>query len=107
MTLLLAIRFLPLLHHELHTIVDAQKSRGVELATGTPMFRARNFVSVLVPALSGALRRAEILATAMEARGFRPDQDRSAYKVLRFSRLDYLSWICLGLFFLGKIFFFG
>lgn len=103
MTMLLAMRFLPLLHHELRTIVDAQKSRGVELATGTPVFRARNFVSVLVPALSAALRRAEILATAMTARGFRPDRERSAYRVLRFSPLDYLSWICLGLFFLGKI----
>jgi energy-coupling factor transport system permease protein len=107
LTILLAIRFLPLLHHELQTIVDAQKSRGVEFATGTPMFRARNFVSVLVPALSGALRRAEIVATAMTARGFSPDKDRSSYKTLRFSGLDYLSWICLGVFVLGKIIFFG
>ena len=107
MTVLLAMRFLPLLHHELQTIVDAQKSRGVELAAGTPVFRARNFVSVLVPALSGALRRADILATAMTARGFRPDRERSAYRVLHFSPLDYLSWICLGLFFLGKIIFLG
>lgn len=107
MIVMLAIRFLPLLNHELRTIVDAQKSRGVEFERGSPAFRARSFVSVLVPALSGALRRADTLSTAMAARGFQPDRERSAYKPLRFSRLDYLAWVCLGAFLSGRILLLG
>ena len=104
---MLAIRFLPLLHHELRTIVDAQKSRGVEFETGSPAFRARNFVSVLVPALSGALRRADTLSVAMGVRGFRPGKARSAYRSLRFSQLDHIAWVCLGSFLFGRIMLLG
>jgi len=92
----LAMRFVPLLQQELSEIVDAQKSRGVEFGQGTLMDRARELISILSPVLLGTMRRADLLAVAMSARGFSPGQPRSEYKPLRFSRLDALATVFMG-----------
>jgi energy-coupling factor transport system permease protein len=88
LVLLLAMRFVPLLQEELRAIVDAQKSRGVEFGRGGPAVRATNLAAVLVPALSSALRRADILAAAMTARGYEPGKPRSEYEPLAFRSID-------------------
>lgn len=93
LVLLLAMRFVPLLQQELRTIVDAQKSRGVEFGRGSPAVRASNLGAVLVPALSGTIRRADILAGAMASRGFQPGRPRSEYAPLEFHRAD--AWAAL------------
>jgi energy-coupling factor transport system permease protein len=103
MVALLAMRFIPLLQEELRTIIDAQKSRGIEFGEGSIIARARNLVAVLAPALTGALRRADILADAMTARGFRPGAPRSHYRPMQFSAPDL--WVLGGiaLFFLCRV----
>jgi energy-coupling factor transport system permease protein len=88
LVLLLGMRFVPLLQQELRAIVDAQKSRGVEFGRGGPAVRATNLAAVLVPALSSALRRADILAAAMTARGYEPGKPRSEYEPLEFRSID-------------------
>ncbi len=93
---LLAMRFVPLLQHELADIIDAQKSRGVDFGKGTLMDRARELISILSPVLLGTIRRADLLAVAMSARGFSPGQPRSEYKPLRFSRMDALATVFIG-----------
>lgn len=105
LTLLLAMRFVPLLQLELRNIVDAQKSRGIDFNDGNLKLRIENFLSVLVPALLATIKRADILADAMSARGFQPGQPRSEYKVIQFSNMDYLTlgivllWLILNLVF--------
>ncbi len=94
LVLLLAMRFVPLLQLELRESVEAQAARGVEFDRGNLVSRARNLIAVLVPALEGALRRADILATAMVARGYRPDRPRSEYNPLRLAGRDYAA-VCL------------
>jgi len=89
--MLLAMRFVPLLQQELQEIIDAQKSRGVEFGQGTLLDRAREFISILSPVLSGTIRRADLLAVAMSARGFSPGEPRSEYKPLRLGRTDALA----------------
>jgi energy-coupling factor transport system permease protein len=107
MVLLLAIRFIPLLQQELRTIIDAQRSRGVEFSRGNLMVRARNLTAVLVPALVATLRRADTLALAMTARGFEPGKSRSEYKPLRFTEIDYAAMVCVAGFVVGRIAFFS
>ncbi|MBI4964297.1 MAG: energy-coupling factor transporter transmembrane protein EcfT [Desulfomonile tiedjei] len=102
--LLLAIRFIPLLQQELRTIIDAQRSRGVEFRRGNLLVRSHNLAAVLVPALVATLRRADTLALAMTARGFVPGQPRSEYRPLRFSEMDYAATICLAAFLAVRIF---
>ena len=96
--ILLGMRFIPLLQQDLATTVLAQRARGVEFGHGSIVERTKNLVPVLVPALTGALRRSEIVASAMTDRGFRPDAPRSEYRPLRFSTKDSIALSCLGVF---------
>lgn len=105
--LLLAIRFVPLLQEELRTIIDAQRSRGIEFRRGNLMVRSRNLAAVLVPALVATLRRADTLALALTARGFEPGKPRSEYRPLRLSEIDYAAMICVVAFLVGRVFLFS
>jgi len=76
MVLTIALRFVPTLSHEIDKIVKAQRARGANLG-GTPWHWARSWVSMFVPIFVSAFRRAEHLAMAMEARGFRGARNRT------------------------------
>jgi energy-coupling factor transport system permease protein len=70
-----ALHFLPILAREAESIAKAQASRGAEWGTqrkqGAGLFkRVRQALPLLVPLFLTALRRAENLALAMEARGY-------------------------------------
>jgi len=99
----LAMRFVPLLQLEVRTIVEAQVARGVPFATGGLVARSRNLVSVLVPALTGAIRRADLLATAMAARGFFPGAPRSEFRPLRLTPADAVAGGVVAALFLVQI----
>lgn len=102
MVVLLAMRFVPLVQLEVRTIVDAQKSRGVNFGSGSLVTRGRSLLAILVPALTAILRRADLLAETMSARGYSPGQSRTEYLALEFRRIDLVAGICLILFFLGR-----
>ncbi|MBI5568921.1 MAG: energy-coupling factor transporter transmembrane protein EcfT [Desulfomonile tiedjei] len=95
MIMMLAMRFIPLVQEELRNTIDAQKARGVDFGHGPIVSRARNLLALLVPALHGVLRRADHLAIAMTARGYRPGQPRTEYRPLRFSLRDLIALLLL------------
>lgn len=84
----IALRYVPTLLDEAQTIMDAQRSRGVDFDEGSMMDRMKAIVPILVPLFVSAFNRAEELATAMEARGYRGAQGRSKYRQLDFDRYD-------------------
>jgi energy-coupling factor transport system permease protein len=92
----IAMRFVPTMALELERIQKAQLARGADLAVGRASFvqRIRRILPVIVPLFVLALRRAERLAEAMEARAYIGGQERGEYRQLRFGRAD---WIALGL----------
>jgi energy-coupling factor transport system permease protein len=99
--ILMAIRFVPILQMELRTIVEAQRSRGIDFAQGNVISRIRALPAVLMPAFSSALRRSDILATAMAARGYVPGKPRTVYRTTRIRTVDYCCFtvlICLAVF---------
>lgn len=67
------LHFMPLLAREAERIAKAQASRGAEWGTGRGglLRRARQMLPILLPLFLTALQRAETLALAMEARGYR------------------------------------
>lgn len=65
-----SIRFVPVMLIDLNQIIDAQKSRGLEIERGGPLKRIKNLIPVLVPLIVTALVRSGELAEAMEARGY-------------------------------------
>jgi energy-coupling factor transport system permease protein len=88
MMMTIALRFIPTLVEETEKILKAQMARGAELDTGGPLRRARALVPILVPLFVSAFRRAEELALAMEARGYRGGEGRTRMKQLRYRVQD-------------------
>jgi energy-coupling factor transport system permease protein len=71
----IALRFVPILVAELESIAKAQASRGADFGSGRggPIAKARAYLPLFVPVTVRALERAEIMAEAMEARGYSED----------------------------------
>ncbi|MCJ7632210.1 energy-coupling factor transporter transmembrane protein EcfT [Candidatus Bathyarchaeota archaeon] len=92
-----AIRFVPVLATEAQMIMDAQKSRGLELERGNFLKRIRNFIPILIPLIVGAIRRSLELAEAMESRAFGAKKERTSLYILKMKKGD---WTALGIGFL-------
>ena len=98
LTMVIAIRFLPVLLGEIERIKMAQIARGAKLKSNS-IVEAINFMPLLVPVLTQAIMRSEELADAMEVRGYAPNRPRGRYKVYRFSAYDFLALLMLALLF--------
>ena len=83
-----AVRFVPVLANEAQTIMDAQKSRGLELEKGKFLKRIRNYVPILIPLIVGAIRRSLELAEAMESRAFGASEKRTNLYFLKIKTGD-------------------
>jgi len=70
-------------------VVDAQRSRGLELDKGNLLRRIRNYIPILIPLLLIAIRRSLELAEALESRGFPGKEGRTSLFQLKLKRGDY------------------
>lgn len=89
MMMTIALRFVPTLLEEAEAITKSQQARGGSITSGRFSQRLRASVALLVPLLAGSLRRAEELATAMEARCYRGDVGRTRLKQFKYQAIDY------------------
>ena len=90
MVLTIALRFVPTLSQEISKIVKAQQARGVDFA-GNLLQRVRSWVPMFVPIFVSAFRRAQQLAIAMEARGFRGSKHRTRLHQLHLTKQDLVA----------------
>ena len=88
----IALRFIPVLAEEAERLQKAQMARGADFG-GHPIARARKLVPLLVPLFLCAFARADRLAVAMEARGYRGGEGRTQYRQLHFGSGDALATI--------------
>ncbi|RJS81687.1 energy-coupling factor transporter transmembrane protein EcfT [Candidatus Bathyarchaeota archaeon] len=84
-----AVRFVPVLADEAQRIIDAQKSRGMELEKGSFLKRVRNYIPILIPLIVNAVKRSLELAESMESRAWGSSKKRSSYYTLKLRRGDY------------------
>ncbi|WP_400164632.1 energy-coupling factor transporter transmembrane component T family protein [Brevibacillus sp. TJ4] len=84
----IAIRFIPTLMEETDKIIKAQTARGANFTSGSLIRRAKSLLPIAIPLFVSAFRRAEDLALAMEARGYRGGVGRTRLNKLRFSWRD-------------------
>lgn len=77
MMMTIALRFIPTLMTETERIMRAQAARGADFEHGSLGQRMRAMVPLLVPLFVSAFRRADELATAMEARAYRGGEGRT------------------------------
>jgi energy-coupling factor transport system permease protein len=65
-----AVRFIPVMLLDTIQIMDAQKSRGLELEKGNILRRVRNMIPILIPLVVNSVVRSGELAEAMESRAY-------------------------------------
>lgn len=83
LVLSIALRFVPTLSQEARNIVAAQTARGASLENKGAIAYARACVPLLVPLFASALRHAENLGRAMDARCYTGGARRTRYHVMR------------------------
>lgn len=95
MMMTIALRFIPTLLEETDKIMKAQMARGADFESGNILRRAKNLVPLLVPLFINAFRRADELATAMEARCYRGGDHRTRLNELKLKGTDILTLIIM------------
>ncbi|MCD8390288.1 MAG: energy-coupling factor transporter transmembrane protein EcfT [Firmicutes bacterium] len=84
----IAIRFIPTLSEELDKIKRAQEARGADFSSRNIIRRAKAMVPIMVPLFVSAFKRADDLATAMDARCYRGGAERTKLHCARITALD-------------------
>lgn len=97
MMMTIALRFIPTLIDETDKIMKAQKARGADFESGGIVKKAKSLIPLLVPLFISSFRRADELAMAMEARGYRGGNGRTRMKVLKFTSRDVMASIIFAL----------
>lgn len=92
MMMSIALRFIPILLEETDKIMKAQIARGADFESGNLIKRVKSMVPLLVPLFISAFRRANDLATAMEARCYRGGDHRTKMKPLIYHRRDFAAY---------------
>lgn len=83
----LALRFLPTLGMETKAIIDAQSVRGGSVETGSFVVRIKAMVAVVVPVFAAAIRHADNLSLALDAR-WQEGTTRTHWRVMRVTGMD-------------------
>ncbi len=91
-----AIRLVPMIVATSYTIIQAQKSRGLDLDSGTLFEKIRKYVPLMIPTLVSVIRGTNVFSMALESKGFGYSNVRTNYLELRMKRTDYLM-ACIGL----------
>lgn len=91
----ISLRFIPTLMQETDKIMKAQIARGVDFSSGPVKERIKAVIPLLIPLFVSSFKRAEELAIAMEARGYRGGEGRTKYRLLSWKFADTLQLIIL------------
>ena len=90
---MISLRFIPLLLEEAITLRKAQISRGASFEGGL-IKKVKKTLPLLIPLFVSSFRKADELALALDARGFRSGQRRTSFQRLAFKPSDFL-FLCL------------
>lgn len=90
-----AIRMIPLIADTATTILQAQKSRGLDVDSGSFMQKLKKYVPLMVPAIVSVIRGTTVFAMALESKGFGYSEARTNYIKIAFKARDYLFCLVL------------
>lgn len=94
--LAIALRFVPTLMDETQKVMNAQRARGVDFASGSIIKRSKAIVPILIPLFVSAIQRAIDLGDAMEARGYQGGANRTKYRILAWQHHDTIAIFLFG-----------
>jgi len=84
----MSLRFVPTLMDDTTRIMNAQRARGVDFNEGNLIQKVKSVIPILIPLFASSFKRADALATAMEARGYQGGEGRTKYRVLEWKFPD-------------------
>ena len=84
-----ALRLVPTFAGAGATIIQAQVSRGLDLESGSIFSRVGKFIPQAVPLFIYAIRHTNLLAMALESKGFSPESKRTLYDEPHMRGIDY------------------
>ena len=85
-----AIRMIPLIAGTAETILQAQKSRGLDVDSGSFMQKLKKYVPLMVPTIVSVIRGTTVFAMALESKGFGFSEKRVSYLTIKYKPLDYV-----------------
>ncbi|SHH39628.1 energy-coupling factor transporter transmembrane component T family protein [Thermosipho atlanticus] len=105
MIMTISMRFIPILFDEIDRIIKAQIARGAKFDQPGLRYKIKGLVIIIIPLLISAIRKAEEISIALQARkyGIGP---RTSYYVLEWTKKDSL-FLSLTLFSLFTIIIWG
>ena len=74
--------------NEAKAIADAQAARGGSIETGTFVQRIKAMVSIIIPVFAGAIRHADNLSLALDARCYEEGIARTHWRVMSIAKRD-------------------
>lgn len=99
----IALRFVPTLMDETEKIMNAQRARGVDFGEGNIFQQMKAIVPILIPLFVSSFNRAEELATAMEARGYKGGEGRTKYRQLAWDSRDTIAMLAYAVLTVGLV----
>lgn len=95
-----ALRLVPTFIGAGATIVQAQRSRGLDVESGNVIQRMRKQIPLLIPVFASAIRNTNQMAMALESKGFGAQAKRTYYLALQMRPADWVAF-ALGLGMIG------
>ncbi|HYF78655.1 MAG TPA: energy-coupling factor transporter transmembrane component T [Symbiobacteriaceae bacterium] len=91
-----ALRLVPTFVGAGATIVQAQRSRGLDVESGNIIQRMKKYLPLIVPIFASAIRSTNHLSMALESKGFGARRQRTFYLQLHLGAADWMM-VCTGL----------
>jgi energy-coupling factor transport system permease protein len=85
-----ALNLIPILQTEANTVADAQKLRAFRVfERGSFLDKLKAYPSLVTPLIIGAMRRAQLIAVAMDSRAFGASAERTYIQEIRMRHQDW------------------
>ncbi len=85
-----AIRFIPTMETKARMVMDAQRSRGAPLGTGSILKRIKSYLPIMIPVIVDSIRMSEYLAVAVLNRGFDATKPYTILEDIELRQKDYV-----------------
>ena len=102
-TLILALRFVPFFRHELRTVREAQRLRGIQISVRSIGGIRRAIRYTFIPVLVSGLIRVDTIAMSMKGRAFGLHRRRTQSSQRSLTIEDGLIWLCCGFILTGTL----
>lgn len=88
-TISTSLRLVPTIANSIYTVSQAQRSRGLDLESGSIIEKIKKYIPLLIPVFISTIRNTNVFGMALESKGFGAKKDRTFYLNSVMKKLDY------------------